>query len=112
MPAQAVNLICQPPVSKPPHGMNVPPLTSKIAPVINAAPSDTRNETIEATSSGSPYRPNGILLVKASRTARAVCIDIGVVTGPGVTQLTVMFEGAASNATIRVRPIMPALDEA
>jgi hypothetical protein len=53
-----------------------------------------------------------MLLVRVSRIAAEVSIDIELVTGPGATQFTVMFEDAASSATTRVRPIIPAFDEA
>lgn len=36
------------------HGMKVPPLTSKTAPVTKDEASDARNETTEAISPGSP----------------------------------------------------------
>ena len=48
-----------------PHWQVYPPSATTIAPVMRLEASDARNWTMEATSSGVPMRPRGILLIQS-----------------------------------------------
>nr|QDL89201.1 Alpha-hemolysin translocation ATP-binding protein HlyB [Sym plasmid] len=90
-------------------GGGVQPATARpgyvTAPVMNEAASEARKLTAAATSSGSPYRPSGMTLVKAAITSGEEPAVIGFFTGPGAMQLTVALSPAASRAVVRVKPI-------
>src|SRR5215204_1828328 len=91
------------------QGMNRPPVTSNIAPVMKDASSEHRKAIALATSDGSPYRFIGIVLVKAAIASSDDAPDMAVWTGPGETQFAVMPCGAASSASVLLNPISPAL---
>ena len=68
------------------------------------APSEARNATASATSSGVPMRPAGSERSKAARriSSRRIQSAIGVSISPGQTQLTRTPRGPQSIARLRV----------
>ena len=93
------------------HGENhrIPPLTDRTWLVMYDAPSEYKNATAAATSSGVPIRRNGTIAARASRSAPA---SISVSIHPGATQFTVIRRFASSSASDFVAPISPAFDAA
>ena len=59
-----------------------------VSPVMYAAPSDARNATSSATSSGSPKRPSEIPFLSSSSLSSLV---MSVLMKPGAMAFTVMF---------------------
>ena len=84
-------------------------MTQSVSPVMNAAPSLTRNITALAISSGLARRPTGILATIFSRISGGTAATIAVSVYPAAMTLTVMPRAALSSASALVKPIMPAL---
>ena len=78
--------------------ISMPPLTSKVAPVVNPASSETRYETSAATSSGRPSRPTGMFFSIASIRYGDTDATIGPSIAAGATAFTVTPWGASSVA--------------
>src|SRR5215468_7220054 len=74
-----------------------------------AAPSEARNATVSAMSSGLPTRPNGFFAAVAASIAATssdpmpgVLRIMGVSVNPGLTALTRMRRGASSRASVGI----------
>ena len=87
----------------------MPPLIEITCPVMYAAPSEHRNATTAATSSGLPSRRIGIMRITSSTGTFAI---ISVSIRPGATLFTVIWRFASSCASARVAPMSPALEAA
>src|SRR5262249_30807999 len=86
-----------------------PPDTTISCPVMYAAPSEARNATVSAMSSGLPTRPNGFFAAVAASIAATssdpmpgVVRIMGVSVNPGLTALTRMRRGASSRASVGI----------
>ena len=78
----------------------VPPLISKLVPVMNAASSDARNATRSATSPAVPSLLNAVAPATFCRTSFAVNISWNFVSiNPGQTALTRIPAGPSSLAS-------------
>ncbi len=66
----------------------MPPLMSRVTPVIQSDWSDARKSTACATSSGSPSLLTALPTFHFSKTAGPTCLVSSVRMGPGATQLT------------------------
>ncbi len=88
----------------------MPPSMASMAPLMNAASSESRNAAALATSSGVPLRLSGICFVRSSYCSGVTKPSVaGVGTLPGAMALTRMPRGPSSPASTLVSPAMPCL---
>ena len=94
-------------------GVSHPPSTGSIAPVMNDASSESRNEIAAATSSGSPTRgtrSRSFIESHASGERRSAPGMNEVAIGPGATALTRIPRPASSTASAFVSIFTPPFD--
>src|SRR5919202_6460362 len=84
--------------------ITLPPSTTSDAPVMYDAPSDARNATAFATSSGVPGRPRGVWRPASSSAGS----DEAVAIQPGATEFAVTPVRPYSSAIVRIIPSSPA----